>query len=459
MKEELNLNPTDQKEPTDYGRIEKAVLAAMILQPDTIMKVKDCLSVEMFTEDVHQGLFEVIMQLDEAGKLVDLLTVSTQWKLKYPVAFAAHKGLDYLRNSILANRGFRQVEAYCDLLANAYLVRVMRAALLTKEQELAQGVDRLKVIAELQRLMDDWVAGDTQTDELLTIGEAAAQTLARLRENQRIRESGKPVGVPSGLLPLDKLIYGFNPGNLIILAARPSEGKSALALFMAYKNAQFKRHVVFFTLEMSLDEIEGRLLSMGSKLEPRKIMQCNHTQEEWRLLDLSQQEQEPMPMMIGNCNDNTIDQIRMKAYNLWKKDALDILFIDYINLVNLGKGNKNQTMDLALGYVARRLKSLASELKIPIVVLSQMNREIEKRHEPYSPVLSDLRNSGEIEQVADMVLFVQRPARMGLLYDKESGIDWTSKIRLTIKKNRNGSTGIVPLAHNAWMTQFSSIID
>jgi len=445
------------KVPTEYGRMEKAVLAAMILQTDTIMKVKDRLTVEMFTEDVHQGLFEVILQLDEAGKLVDLLTVSTQWKLKYPVDFEAHKGLDYLRNSILANRGIQQVDAYCDLLVNAYQVRVMRTALLTKEQELASGEDLLKVIADLQLLMEQCVAGCTPTDELMSIGEAAAQTLARLRENQRIRESGKSVGVPSGLVALDKIIYGFNPGNLIILAARPSDGKSALALFMAYKNAQRQRHTAFFSLEMSLDEIEGRLLSMGSKLEPRKIMQCNHTPEEWRLLDLSQQEQEPMPMMIGNCNDNTVDQIRMKAYTLWKKGALDILFVDYINLVNLGKESRNQTMDLALGYVARRLKTLANELKIPIVVLAQMNREIEKRHEPYSPVLSDLRNSGEIEQVADMVLFVQRPIRMGLYYEKETGIDWTNKIRLTIKKNRNGSTGIIQLVHNAWMTEFSDI--
>jgi len=459
MSKGMESGATALDEPTDYGHIEKAILAALILQPDSIMKVKDRLSAEMFTEEVHQGIFEVIRELDDEGKLVDLLTVSVQWKLKKPADYTAYEGLDYLRDSILANRGLHQIDAYCEMIVNAYQVRMMHATLLTKEQELEAGVDLLKVIADLQLMMDDLVAGYTKSEEMLPIGVAAANTLAMLRENQRLRESGKPVGVPSGLLPLDKIIYGFNPGNLIILAARPSDGKSALALFMAYKNAQLRLHTAFFSLEMSLDEIEGRLLSMSSHLESRKIMQCNHTPEEWRKLDVSQTEQEPMPMIVGNCNDNTIEQLRMKAYNLWKKGELDILFIDYINLVNLGKGNKNQTMDLALGYVARRLKSLANELKIPIVVLSQMNRDIEKRHEPYSPLLSDLRNSGEIEQVADMVLFVQRPMRMGLYYDKKLGIDWTNKVRLTIKKNRNGSTGIVQLAHNEWMTQFSSVKD
>ena len=252
----------------------------------------------------------------------------------------------------------------------------------------------------------------------------------------------------TGFDELDDLTGGLYRGELAVLSGRPSMGKTAVALHMALQAARAGRNTLYFSIEMSEEEVTERILSMLSGVEAGKIRFKGTNREERALLEKAAAELAGLPLRIVYCGSLAIDEIR----------ELDIFFIDYLNLIHIPytRGSRNETTDLALGDVVRKVKLMAVELDVPAVLLAQMNRDSDRRLAPYLPILSDLRNSGAIEQVADQVIFVYRAEKYGILYDKDTKEDLRGVGYLLVAKNRNGATGRARFRYNVSMTRFLS---
>ena len=251
------------------------------------------------------------------------------------------------------------------------------------------------------------------------------------------------------------LLKGENPA---VLSGRPSMGKTAVALHMALQAARAGRNTLYFSIEMSEEEVTERILSMLSGVEAGKIRFKGTNREERALLEKAAAELAGLPLRIVYCGSLAIDEIRAVLMTRKARRELDIFFIDYLNLIHIPytRGSRNETTDLALGDVVRKVKLMAVELDVPAVLLAQMNRDSDRRLAPYLPILSDLRNSGAIEQVADQVIFVYRAEKYGILYDKDTKEDLRGVGYLLVAKNRNGATGRARFRYNVSMTRFLS---
>jgi len=235
-------------------------------------------------------------------------------------------------------------------------------------------------------------------------------------------------------------------------------GKTAVALHMALQAARAGRNTLYFSIEMSEEEVTERILSMLSGVEAGKIRFKGTNREERALLEKAAAELAGLPLRIVYCGSLAIDEIRAVLMTRKARRELDIFFIDYLNLIHIPytRGSRNETTDLALGDVVRKVKLMAVELDVPAVLLAQMNRDSDRRLAPYLPILSDLRNSGAIEQVADQVIFVYRAEKYGILYDKDTKEDLRGVGYLLVAKNRNGATGRARFRYNVSMTRFLS---
>lgn len=231
-------------------------------------------------------------------------------------------------------------------------------------------------------------------------------------------------------------------------------GKSAVALWMALNAARQGKAAAFFSVEMSKEQIVIRLLSMMSGVDGNSLRFKGTSAADRQRLEKAQKELERLPMTLEYCGSDTVEDIRAKAQTLHKQGKLNVLFVDYLNLINIvvSKNQLQETTDLALGNIVRKIKLMAEEMDIPVVLLAQMNRESERRPAPNFPVLSDLRNSGAIEQVADAVIFVYRAEKYGITHDPKTKEDLRGVGLLLLAKNRNGATGVARFRYNPAMT-------
>jgi replicative DNA helicase len=264
---------------------------------------------------------------------------------------------------------------------------------------------------------------------------------------EEMKNKGEDItGVPSGFTCLDKVIHGWQPTDFIVLAARPSVGKSAFALNLA-RNAAIDKHkptsVGLFSLEMSLEQLVQRILSAQSGIWLERIKTGNMEEHHMRtLLKKGVMELEKAKVFIDDTAGLTIQQLRSKARRMVMKDHVGLILIDYLQLLKMGGSNKNGNREQEIASISRELKILAKELKIPIIALAQLSREIEKRASKV-PVLSDIRESGSIEQDADIVGFLYRPSKE----ERSQDADLANKGMLSIAKHRNGA--LVDLAFEA----------
>ena len=231
-------------------------------------------------------------------------------------------------------------------------------------------------------------------------------------------------------------------------------GKSAVALWMALNMARQGKPVAFFSVEMSKEQNVMRLLSMISGVDADRLRFKGTSASDRARLEEAKKELERLPLTLEYCGADTIEDMRAKAQSLHKQGKLGALYIDYLNLINIivSKNNLQETTDLALGAIARKAKLMAEEMEIPVVLLAQLNREVERRQGSHFPMLSDLRNSGAIEQVADAVIFVYRAEKYNIFYDPKTKEDLRGVGMLMVAKNRNGAIGIAKFRYNPTMT-------
>ena len=455
-----NVRRTPQPVDNTYGHlqpqaleVEKTVLGALMIDKDAYSVVCEILVPESFYEPRNQKVFAAIRDLAMAEKPVDIVTVTDQLAkagnledVGGPVYIAELSG----RVASSAN-----IEYHARIIAQKYLARQLihfASDIETKAFDETIDVDELMQHAEgsLFELSQKNMKKDyTQIDPVI---KSAIDVINKAAQNK-----DGLTGVPSGYHKLDDKTSGWQDSDLVIVAGRPAMGKTAFALSMA-KNIAADCHVpiAFFSLEMSNQQLVNRLLSNVCEIEGKKILNGQLHPDEWERLDKRVNQLLGAPLFVDDTPGLSVFELRTKARRLVHEHGVKIIMIDYLQLMN-ANGMRFSSRQEEVSTISRSLKGLAKELNIPIIALSQLNRGVEAREglEGKRPQLSDLRESGAIEQDADMVLFVHRPEYYHI-YQDDNGRDLHGMAQIIIAKHRKGATGDVLLTFRGEFTRFEN---
>lgn len=435
--------------PPQAIELEEAVLGALMLDKDSIVAVQEFISPRAFYKETHQMIFQAITDLSIELKPIDLYTVTDRLKLKGQITVIG--GAAYLAQLTQKVGSAAHIEFHAKIIAQKYVQReLIRAATKIQKQSYDESIDVTDLIdsaeSEIFKVAEGHIKRDVQKSKDILV-----KTLASIEEASK-REGGFS-GVATGFTQLDKLTLGFQPSDLIIIAARPSMGKTAFVLSMARNIALDNNNgVAFFSLEMGAMQLMMRLIVVESGLEGRLLRGGQLTPEQWLHLSSSVEPLANSPLFIDDTPALSIFEFRSKARRLKKQYDIKIIIIDYLQLMTGNvetRGNREQEV----ASISRSLKAIAKELDIPIIALSQLNRSVESRTGSKRPQLSDLRESGAIEQDADIVSFIHRPEYYGMTTDEE-GLPTAGMAEIIIAKHRNGAVDTVKLRFRKEQARF-----
>lgn len=438
------------KLPPQAVDLEEAVLGALMLEKDALAAVIDMLKPEIFYKDAHQVIFRAIYNLFSKSEPIDILTVTNALKQSGELELVG--GPFYITQ--LTNRvaSAANVEFHSRILLQKYIQR----ELINISTEIIH--DAYEDTTDVFELLNTAESGLFELSEKhLRRNVIQMQTLVRqaVKEIQAAREHEEGIrGVPSGFSELDRITSGWQKSDLIVLASRPGMGKTAFALTMARNIAvDFKRPIAVFSLEMASIQLVTRLISSETQLTSDKLRRGNLENYEWEQLNAKIGSLVDAPLFIDDTPALSIFELRAKCRRLKAQHGIQLIIVDYLQLMSSpseGRGNREQE----ISNISRSMKSLAKELEVPIVALSQLSRAVETRGGTRRPILSDLRESGAIEQDADLVLFLYRPEYYKITED-EQGQSTIGKAELIIAKHRNGALKDIPLRFIARYAKFT----
>lgn len=417
---------------------EQSVIGAMLLSKSAIVEVIESLVPESFYLDKHGKLFTAIKKLYDNGIPVDFTTLTNE--LKDQGLLSAVGGVEYITEIMEQTPIASNVSYYINIVEEkSVLRRLIDSATdiaslgYSNEYNLEETLDKAE--SKILEVVKDRKATDFKhMPEVLTNVQTNLEKLAA--------NKGKISGLSSGYIDIDKLTDGFHPGELIILAARPSVGKTALALNIAQNVAiNDKKSVIIFTLEMLAEQVVPRMIASVGQIEAFKLKNGNLENKDWSRVTSAMATLADTNIYIADTTNITVGDIKAKSRRVKSQDPnLALIVIDYLTLIS-GMSRYSGQRQQEVSEISRALKALALELQIPILALAQLSRALEAR-EDKRPILSDLRESGQIEQDADIVAFLYRDD----YHNKEvSTPDNISKIEVILRKNRNGSTGTAEL--------------
>jgi replicative DNA helicase len=424
------------KVPPQATELEEAVIGAIMTNKNAFDTVAEILAAECFYKDTHQRIFKAFVSLSERSQDIDLLTVVEELKRREDLDLVGGPyAVTKLTNSVMSDA---HIETHCKIIKQKFLQReLIRISGETITEAYEDSADAFDVLDEHEKklvtLTSGFIKGDFQNSETLAV--KAMERIDYLLNNKE-----ELSGVPTGYPVLNKLTNGWQPTDLIILAARPSVGKTAFALNLARNAATDPRKptaVGFFSLEMSAGQLVQRILSTESQVFLEKIARGRLYDEDYDKVYAANLRFGQMPIFIDDTAALNVLEFRSKARRLVSKHKVGLIIIDYLQLMS-GTGNGNREQEIS--NISRNLKGLAKELHIPIIALSQMSRDIEKRKG--DPQLSDLRESGAIEQDADMVCFLFRPDYQQLNNEIDPALKGDAFLK--IAKHRNGSLEKIP---------------
>lgn len=443
------------KVPPQSLDIEEAVLGALMLDQDALANTIESIRTEYFYKIENQIVFDAIKKLFEESKQVDILTVVEE--LQKEGNLQAAGGSFYVTD--LTNRvaSAAHIEYHVRILSEKFVQReLIRVSTETITEAYDETTDVINLLDKTeQRLMD--INDNNFRSEYRTMGNVIHEAMEQIEAAQN--SGNELTGLSTGFVELDRLTAGFHPGTLLILAARPAMGKTAFALSMARNIAvEFKKPVAFFTLEMTAEELAMRLISSESEINGQKLKKGERLQE-WEKQQLMQKVAvlSEAPIYIDETSALTVFELRAKCRRLKKQHDIQMVFIDYLQLMqgntdNNRPGNREQEVS----YISRQIKALAKELRIPILALSQLSRAVETRGGSKVPQLSDLRESGAIEQDADIVMFIHRPEYYGQDADDE-GHSAKGLAQIILAKHRSGSVGKINLRFRSEYARFENM--
>lgn len=433
--------------------VEKAVLGALMIDKEAYLLICESLQPESFYEPRHQKIFDAIRQLSIEEKPVDILTVTEQ--LAKMGDLESVGGPEYIAELSSRTATSANIEYHAKIIAEKYLSRQLinyANSIGTKAFDETNDVN--EVIQEAESMLFSIAQTNMKKDYV--------HICPLIKESEKIMmaassNNGEVTGISTGYYKLDDLTSGWQKSDLIIIAGRPAMGKTAFALSMA-KNiaADLRKPMAFFSLEMSGVQLANRLISNVCEISGKKILNGQLDRNEWDRFDKRIATLTEAPIYIDDTPGLSVFDLRTKARRLVREHQIELIMIDYLQLMN-ASGMRINNRQEEVATISRSLKGLAKELNIPIIALSQLNRGVEGREgiEGKRPLLSDLRESGAIEQDADMVLFVHRPEYYHLEFGP-SGEDYRGMAEIIIAKHRKGATDIILLKFRGDYTRFEN---
>ena len=443
------------KVPPQAAALEEAVLGALMLDKDALPAVLDLLRSESFYSDAHQAIYKAVLELFRNSKPIDLLTVTEE--LKRMGSLELIGGAYYLVE--LTNRvaSAANIEYHARIIAQKHIQREM---IKVSTNIIREAYEDTTDVFDLMDKAEQSLFAITETNLSRTFEgmNSLASKLLKQIESLSNKKDGL-TGVPTGFTELDRLTSGWQPSDLVIIAARPSMGKTAFTLSLARNAAMdFGKGVAMFSLEMSSLQLVQRLVAMEAEIPSSKLRNGQLEPHEWQQLHTAIEKMSKAPIYIDDTPGINIFELRAKCRRLKAQHDIQIIIIDYLQLMT-GGGENNKggggNREQEISAISRALKGLAKELNVPVIALSQLSRAVETRGGSKKPQLSDLRESGAIEQDADIVGFIYRPEYYQILED-EQGNSTKGMADILINKHRNGALGEVRLR---FVGEFSKFTD
>lgn len=423
--------------------VERALLGALLLEPEHLAAVSPAIMPSAFADETNKRIYDEMLSMSEQGEKIDLVTVTT-----------TRPALSDLVPYIVSLT--QCVGSAVSVMEHACILQSfdVRRRLITHGYELAaraaRDADAGSTLAWATERTDEIMTQAAHTSDMRPIGEIAAECLDSLEAGAKARAAGRPVGLGSGLRALDEVTHGWRGSQLIVLAGRPAMGKSAIAASFARAAAQ-SVPVCVFTLEMSGKQTLDRMIIAESGVSAGKYRACNVDAGDWRRIETAVETLSAQPIYINDRAGISVQELAAQCKQMHRKGKCGLVIIDYLQLLTT-KNADRFTREREVANISRAAKMLAKDINAPVILLSQLSRKIEERADK-TPLLSDLRESGAIEQDADVVIFIDRPEVYGQSEMDAGGytLESTSAGLLHIVKNRDGAVGRIAFRHDGAM--------
>ena len=431
------------KVPPHSLEAEKSVLGAAMISKEALIDILDALIGEDFYNKAHREIFQSIATLHGKNQPVDSLTVSEELKRRNTLEVVG--GRTYVMELTEETPSVYNAKEYAQIISEkAILRRLIDTAASISDKSFRQAEDPREVLDFAEKRVFD-IAKEKQSNEVAELADILAINLRQIEE--RSQQKGGVVGVPSGLIDLDKKLSGFKKSDMIVLAARPSMGKTAFSLNVALHAAlREKATVLIFSLEMSKEQLGQRLLSMESRIESQKMSSGDITDDDWISLAGAVNSLWEGNILIDDTPGLKMMEIKNKCRRVKNDKGLDLIILDYLQLMVEENIESRQQQ---VSNLSRGMKLLAREMECPVIVLSQLSRKVEARDNK-RPLMSDLRESGAIEQDADVILFLYRDE----VYNEDT--EKPNICEVIVAKHRNGPIGTVEVG---WQSRFTKFVN
>jgi replicative DNA helicase len=442
------------KLPPQAMDLEVVVLGAMMIDKKGVDEVIDILSPDAFYKEAHQHIFEAIYTLFEKSEPVDLLTVSA--KLKKDKKLDLVGGEFYLIQLTQKVSSSAHIEFHARIILQKFIQRsLIKISNQIIEESYNESTDVFDLLDDAESKLYEITQGNIKRSS------ESAQNLVIQAKNkiEEIANKEGLSGIPSGFSKIDKLTSGWQPSDLVIIAARPGMGKTAFALSMA-RNMSVVHNipVAFFSLEMSSIQLITRLISSETGLSSEKLRTGNLAKHEWEQLNVKVKGLEKAPLFIDDTPSLSIFDLRAKARRLSSQHGIKLIMVDYLQLMTAGSTMKGGNREQEISTISRNLKALSKELNVPVIALSQLSRAVETRGGSKRPLLSDLRESGAIEQDADIVSFIFRPEYYKMEeWDDEERTPTAGQAEFIVAKHRNGGLDEIRLKFVGHLGKFEEM--
>ncbi|HGD2261645.1 TPA: replicative DNA helicase [Streptococcus agalactiae] len=427
---------------------EQSVLGSIFIKPEKMIEVAEYLKPNDFYRPAHKILFKAMVSLADRGEAIDIVTIKSTLESTDELGMVG--GISYIAEIVNAVPTSSHAEHYAKIVAKKAQLRSIIDNLSDSiGNAYDEDMDIDEIIAKAERSLIE-VSQASNKSSFRPIHDVLLENHSKIEE--RSNNTSQITGIETGFYDFDKLITGLHEDQLIVLAARPAMGKTALALNIAQNVAtKSNKAVAVFSLEMGAESLVERMLSAEGTIINHHIRTGNLTVNEWQRLIYAQGQLAEAPIFIDDTAGVKITDIRARARRLSQEtDGLGLIVIDYLQLI---QGSRSDNRQQEVSEISRQLKIIAKELKVPVIALSQLSRGVEQRNDK-RPIISDLRESGSIEQDADIVAFLYRDA---YYQDKKEGQPENDITELIIRKNRHGNLGTVKLYFHKEYTKFSSV--
>lgn len=424
---------------------EQAVIASMLMDKDAVVTAVDMLEKDDFYSSRYGILFEAMAQLSKEGRPADLVQV--QDKVRQNGAPPEVSGMEFLREVLSSVPTSANIRHYAEIVKNKSILRKLIKTAQTIENDCYEGKENIENILYNAEKNVTSVTQSGSSEETQPISEVVIEALDRMQA--AANAGGKITGIATGFTDLDYKMAGMQNSDLILVAARPSMGKTAFVLNIAqYVSVKHNTTTAIFSLEMSKLQLVNRIISMESRVDSKNIRTGNLSPAEWSNIAEGASNVGMSHIIIEDTPGISVAELRSKCRKFKRDNNLGLIIIDYIQLMT--GGGKSESRQQEVSEISRALKGVARELNVPVIALSQLSRSVESRPDK-RPMLSDLRESGAIEQDADVVMFIYRED----YYKKDT--DRTGIAEIIIAKQRNGPTGTVELAWIPDLTKFANL--